>query len=173
MIRALAALCLVALAGCATFRDTSVPMASVAQLDLGRYGGTWYEIARLPVRFQDGCTATTATYAPLGPDRVSVLNTCRDGAPNGPLRQISGTAQVVGPGQLRVRLGSIPFGAPYWVLWVAPDYSAAVVGVPQGSAGWILARGPRMPAAQRATAEAVLVRNGYDVTRLIEVDHGP
>jgi len=168
----LVALCLVALTGCATFRDTSVPMASVAQLDLGRYAGTWYEIARFPVRFQDGCTATTATYAPLAADRVSVLNTCRDGAPDGPVRQIAGTAQVVAPGQLRVQLGAIPFGAPYWVLWVAQDYSAAVVGVPQGNAGWILARSPRMPAPQRAAAEAVLTRNGYDVARLIEVEHG-
>jgi apolipoprotein D and lipocalin family protein len=172
MIRAAAVALVATLGACAVYRDTSVPMAPVAQLDLSRYGGTWYEIARFPVRFQQGCTATTATYAPLAPDRVSVLNTCRDGTPDGPVRQIAGTAQVVGPGQLRVRLGAIPFGAPYWVLWVAPDYSAAVVGVPQGSAGWILARGPQMPATQRAQAEAALTRNGYDVTRLIEVEHG-
>jgi apolipoprotein D and lipocalin family protein len=169
VIRALALVA--ALAGCASYRDPSVPMAPVAQLDLGRYAGTWYEIARFPVRFQDGCTATTATYAPLGPDRVSVRNTCRDGAPDGPLRAIEGTAERVGPGQLRVRLGRIPFAAPYWVLWVAPDYSAAVVGVPQGTAGWILARSPRMPPDHRAAAEAALMRNGYNVARLIEVEH--
>ena len=167
-----AALVLALLAGCASFRDTSVPIEPVARLDVNRYAGTWYEIERFPVRFQQGCTATTATYTVTGPDTVSVLNRCRDGAPDGPLRQIEGTAQVVGPGQLRVRLGAIPFAAPYWVLWVAPDYSAAVVGVPQGSSGWILARSPDMPEAQRAQARAVLAQNGYDVTRLIEVEHG-
>jgi len=171
-VRAFAAAALLALAACASFRDTSVPMQPVARLDVARYSGTWYEIARFPVRFQQGCTATTASYAVTGPDTVSVLNRCRAGAPDGPLRQISGTARVVGPGQLSVRLGRVPFAAPYWVLWVAPDYSAAVVGVPQGNAGWILARRPTMPAAQRAEAEAVLAQNGYDVTRLIEVEHG-
>jgi apolipoprotein D and lipocalin family protein len=171
-VRAFVAAALLALAACTSFRDTSVPMAPIARLDLARYGGTWYEIARFPVRFQQGCTATTATYAVTVPDTVSVLNRCRDGAPDGPLRQISGTARVVGPGQLSVRLGRVPFAAPYWVLWVAQDYSAAVVGVPQGNAGWILARSPNMPGAQRAEAEAVLMRNGYDVTRLIEVEHG-
>ncbi len=171
-VRGLAIVLLLAvLAGCGIYRDTAVPMQPVTRLDLNRYAGTWYEIARYPVWFQSGCTATTATYRVTGPDTVSVLNQCREGAPDGPRRQIDGTAQVVGPGQLSVRLGRVPFAAPYHVLWVAPDYSAAVVGVPRGRAGWILARSPRMPAVQRQQAEAALARNGYDVTRLIEVDH--
>ena len=166
----LAVLALLLLASCATYRDTGVAMRSVP-VNLARYAGTWYEIERFPVRFQDGCAATTATYALIDAQTVSVLNRCRDGSPDGPLREIAGTATVAGEGRLTVRLGRIPFGAPYWVLWVAPDYSAAVVGVPQGTAGWILARSPAMPERQRAEARAVLAANGYDVTRLIAVQH--
>ncbi|MFN3643985.1 MAG: lipocalin family protein [Gemmobacter sp.] len=169
-MRALAALALLALASCASYRDTDVAMRAVP-VDLVRYAGTWYEIERFPVRFQDGCEATTATYGVIDGQTLSVLNRCRQGAPDGPLRQIAGSATVAGPGRLTVRLGAIPFGAPYWVLWVAPDYSAAVVGVPQGTSGWILARSSVMPPAQRAAARAVLAANGYDVSRLIPVAH--
>jgi apolipoprotein D and lipocalin family protein len=158
------------LAACASYRDTGVAMRAVP-VDLARYAGTWYEIERFPVRFQEGCEATTATYTVIDARTLGVLNRCRDGAPDGPLREIAGTATVAGEGRLTVRLGRIPFGAPYWVLWVAPDYSAAVVGVPQGTAGWILARSPDMPAAQRAEARAVLAANGYDTSRLIAVQH--
>ena len=66
-IRGLAAVLLLAvLAGCGNYRDTSVPMQPVTRLDLNRYAGTWYEIARYPVWFQSGCTATTATYRVTG-----------------------------------------------------------------------------------------------------------
>ena len=167
----LAATILALITGCASFRDTSVPMETVSRLDAARYSGTWYEIERFPVRFQRGCTATTATYDVTGSDTLSVLNRCRQDSPDGPLRQIEGEARVLGPGRLSVRLDGVPFSAPYWVLWVAPDYSAAVVGVPQGSAGWILARQPSMPAAQLREARAVLARNGYDLSQLIAVTH--
>ncbi len=169
-MRWLAAVALLALAACATYRDTGVAMRAVP-VDLARYAGTWFEIERFPVRFQQGCEATTATYTLIDARTVGVLNRCRDGAPDGPVRTIAGTATVAGEGRLSVRLGGVPFAAPYWVLWVAPDYSAAVVGVPQGTAGWILARSPAMPAARLAEARAVLAANGYDVSRLIAVRH--
>ena len=161
-----------ALAACSpVYRDTATRMVPVAELDLARYAGRWYEIAHFPVPFQEGCTATTADYA-LRPDgAVTVINSCRRGHPEGPLSRISGEARPVGPGQLAVRLGRIPFSAPYWVLWVAPDYGTAVVGVPSGRAGWILHRSPEIPPARLAEAEAVLRANGYDPARLVPTRH--
>jgi apolipoprotein D and lipocalin family protein len=61
--------------------------------------------------------------------------------------------------------------ADYWVLWVDDDYQTAVVGVPSGKSGWILARTPTIDADHRARAEAVLTRNGYDPGRLYDVPH--
>ncbi len=161
-----------ALAGCAgeSFRDTSAPIAAQRDFNPERYLGLWYEIARFPVRFEEGCVATTAEYGAIDATTVSVRNTCRKGAPDGPVQGVSGTATVVGPGQLKVKFPKVPFvSADYWVLWVDADYQTAVVGVPSGTSGWILARTPAIDAARRAEAEAVLARNGYDVSRLYDV----
>ena len=98
------------------------------------------------------------------------VSTCRQGAPDGPVESIAGTARIVAPGELEVRFSGVPFvAADYWVLWVDADYETAVVGVPSGRAGWILARTPTIDAARRARAEAVLEANGYDPSRLYDV----
>jgi apolipoprotein D and lipocalin family protein len=168
---ALLALC-AALAACTggAYRDTAVPITAQRDFQPERYLGRWYEIARFPVIFEQGCTATTADYGPIDAETVSVLNTCRKGAPDGPADAIAGTARIVAPGELKVKFASVPFvAADYWVLWVDEDYQTAVVGVPSGRAGWILARTPAIDPARRAAAEAVLARNGYDPARLYDV----
>ncbi len=171
-MRVLAVLALALLAACGTvYRDTGTPMAPVAALDLDRYAGRWYEVARFPVPFQRGCTATTAEYGPPAGGKVSVVNTCRRERTDGPVSQIAGRATVVGPGQLQVRLGRIPFAGAYWVLWVAPDYGTAVVGVPSGRAGWILHRSPDIPPDRLAQARAVLAEAGYDLSQLLMTEH--
>ena len=171
MIRALLLAAALALGACTpVYRDSAARIAPV-EVELTRYAGRWYEIAHFPVPFQEGCTATTAEYALREDGRLSVVNRCRRGSPDGPVSVISGTAEPVGPGQLRVRLGRLPWAAPYWVLWVAPDYSVAVVGVPSGRAGWVLARRPDVPRAALAPALAALEANGYDVGRLVFTEH--
>ena len=86
------------------------------------------------------------------------------------MERIEGTATLVAPGELEVRFSGVPFvAADYWVLWVDADYETAVVGVPSGRAGWILARTPTISPARRTEAEVVLARNGYDPTRLYDV----
>ena len=142
-MRRLCLLVCVLLAGCATYRDRDVPIAAQADFQPARYLGLWFEIARYPVRFEEGCTATTAEYGRIDATTISVVNTCRQGSPDGPAERISGSARVVGPGRLKVSFDSVPFvSADYWVLWVDEDYRTAVVGVPSGRAGWILARTP-------------------------------
>lgn len=169
----LAAVC-ASLSGCvgAAYRDTAVPITAQQDFQPERYLGRWYEIARYPVFFEKGCAATTADYGPIDAQTISVVNTCRKGGPDGPEQQIAGTARIVAPGELKVTFPSVPFGAAdYWVLWVDDDYQTAVVGVPSGRAGWILARTASIDADSRAKAEAAMVRNGYDPARLVDVEH--
>ena len=154
------------LASCTAFpsyRDRSVAMTSMAVFDPSRYTGVWYEVARFPVTFQQGCTDTQAIYGTRSEGVLSVRNVCtRDGE----LASIEGTATISGPGRLKVRLGGMPFAADYWVLWVDQDYRTAVVGVPSGRAGWILNRDPVIPEDRYRAALSVLEFNGYDLSRL-------
>jgi apolipoprotein D and lipocalin family protein len=171
MRRARLALALAAFLGaCAvvapSYRDTEVPIASMAVLDPARYAGRWYEIARYPVSFEAGCAATTADYTLLTDGTLKVVNTCSAGGPMGPVRQIEGRAVPSGPGRFEVSFAGVPFKGPYWVLWVDEGYRTAVVGVPSGRAGWILNREPTIPADRLAAAREILDFNGYDLSRL-------
>ena len=167
-----------ALAGCATqdsgglfsvYRDTDAPIASKALFEPERYLGVWYEVARYPVPFQTGCVGVTAEYGLRDDGLLSVLNICRNPA-GAETARIEGTAEIVGPGRLKVRFPSVPLvAADYWVLWTDEDYRTAVVGAPNGRSGWILNRTPEIRADRFEAARDILEFNGYDLTRLLEV----
>ncbi|UWQ48740.1 lipocalin family protein [Leisingera caerulea] len=149
------------------YRNTDVPMTVQEDLDLSRYLGTWYEIARFPNRFEEGCEGVTATYSAREDARINVVNRCRREGLDGPVEAAKGVARVRAPSKLEVNFVSWLSWLPltwgdYWVLDVAEDYSVAVVGTPSGEQGWILARSPELGAEDLAEAKAVLRRNGYD-----------
>jgi apolipoprotein D and lipocalin family protein len=150
----------------AQVRDESAPMSVVQSVDLNRYLGRWYEIARFPNRFERGCEDVTADYGLREDGRISVVNTC---VKEGVAEAIEGQAWVVAPGQLMVTfvpwLGSLAAG-DYWVLHLEPDYSMAVVGAPTGSFGWILSRKPQLSKAMMQRALDVFAANGYDTAQL-------
>jgi apolipoprotein D and lipocalin family protein len=165
----LLALGLAACAGGTSYRDTSQPIASMAQVDLTHYAGRWYEIARFPVWFQEGCVGVTAEYALRDDGRVDVLNTCRQGALDGPVETANAVARAVDETNARLKVNFaplLPVEGDYWILYVDPDYELAVVGSPGGTGSWILARSPTIPPARLADARAVLADNGYDVEAL-------
>ena len=155
------------------YRDTSQPIGVVANLDLERYLGKWYEIARFPNRFERGCEGVTAEYAKRPDGKIDVVNTCRKGSPDGPKEVAEGVASVVAPGKLAVTFVPwLPFAkGDYWVLYVDPAYSFAVVGEPRGRTGWILARDPALPQANYDKAVSVLETMGYDTSQLQLVAH--
>lgn len=128
-------------AGCA---GPHTPLPTVETVDLDRYAGRWYEIARLPNRFQARCVSDTrATYARKG-ERFSVLNECRTEADS--LDSARGIARVVegsGNGKLRVSFFR-PFHGDYWILALDPDYRWVLVGEPARRYAWILARTTRL-----------------------------
>lgn len=146
------------------YRDSSVQMTSMAIFDAQKYEGLWYEVARFPAPFQKGCTNTEAEYAVIAPGKLSVRNSCMK---DGRLTVIEGSATVVGPGRLKVRLGGVPFAGDYWVLWVDEGYRTAVVGAPSGRVGWILNREPEIPADRLNAARQVLDFNGYRLSELV------
>jgi apolipoprotein D and lipocalin family protein len=155
--------------------DSAGAVRSVSSLDLERYAGRWYEIAKFPNRFQARCrTETTAEYELLPDGQFRVTNRCR-GA-DGQLIEVEGRARLAdrnGPtSQLKVRfapaiLSWLPMvWGDYWVLDITTDYSAVLVGTPSREYLWVLARTPQPDDSiyQRLTATAAA--QGFDVTRL-------
>ncbi|MEZ5893066.1 MAG: lipocalin family protein [Parvularculaceae bacterium] len=86
------------LAACASppvNRDASAPLTTVGHVDTERYLGRWYEIARFPNRFEKDCEGVTADYAMRDDGLISVVNTCREGAPDGKEKAAKGRARIV------------------------------------------------------------------------------
>lgn len=154
-----------------TFRDQSVPIGAVSELEIGRFLGLWYEIARFPNWFEKGCQGVTAEYGLREDGRLSVRNTCHEDSPDGPVRVAEGLAWMPAPGRLKVTFTPfLPFiNGDYWVLDVDDDYQLAVIGNPAGETGWILARNPQITPAAYQKAVSVLQAMGYDSTQLERV----
>jgi len=147
----------------------------IPSVDLQRYKGTWYEIARLPNSFQNDCTGdVTATYS-LDDDGIEVVNRCRK--ENGEVIEAKGRARRASEEELNTKLKvrfapaflsflSFVWG-DYWIIDLAPDYSYAVVGEPKRKYLWILSRTKKL---EEATLSGILERirhNGYDTDKLI------
>jgi apolipoprotein D and lipocalin family protein len=152
VVCALAVLCV---GGCRA--PLQAPLPTVAQVDLSRYMGTWFEIAHLPNRFQADCVADTQARYRLKGDEVEVLNRCREA--NGAIKQARGVAEVVeGSGNAKLRVSFFrPFYGDYWVLALAEDYRWVLVGEPSREYAWVLSRSPVL---EEATLEAALSKAG-------------
>ncbi|WP_263409778.1 lipocalin family protein [Terriglobus tenax] len=156
MIRTVAALLLGT-----SFAMSQTTLKTVEKVDLQRYAGKWYELARLPNRFEKKCDRdVTAEYA-LDGSTVSVTNTCvrKDGSPT----TSRGKAKVVDAAtnaKLKVTF-FWPFYGNYWVIGLDPEYRWAIVGEPSRKYLWILSRTPSLP---RETMDGILQRikgSGY------------
>ena len=127
------------LGGCGALNP---PLATVEKVELGRFTGRWYEIARYPNSFETGCVGVTADYALRQDGRISVVNTCIEGDLEGEARLIEGVARVIDPStnaKLAVTFFA-PFEGDYWILELGDDYEYAVVGEPSRTFLWILSR---------------------------------
>jgi apolipoprotein D and lipocalin family protein len=153
--------------------NSSDSVKSVAQVDLNKYAGTWYEIASFPQRFQKGCYNTTATYSLSEKGYVIVENRClKDNAPDSE-SYIKGKAFVVpgtGNAQLKVQF-FWPFRGKYWIIDLAEDYSYAVVGHPNKKYLWILSRTQDMPENIYNDILLKISIMGFDTTRLVRTIH--
>jgi apolipoprotein D and lipocalin family protein len=164
----------IVLASQALPQKPSGPPQTVAAVDLKRYVGKWYEIARFPNKFQKHCVGnTTATYSAKASGRLEVVNQClkQDGTDD----IAKGEARIVDTrtnAKLKVRFApkalsflSFVWG-DYWVLELGPDYEYAAVGDPKREYLWILSRKPEMDAAQYQNILRRLESKGFDPARL-------
>lgn len=156
-------------------------MTPVATVDLERYAGRWYEIARYPNRFQRDCVGnTSAEYAPRPDGRVTVTNRCRQ--KDGRMKEAVGVARwrenPPRDATLKVRfapawLSFIPqVWGDYWILALPGDYRYVVVGEPSREYLWMLSRTPVMTEADFMAAVAAAEAQGYDASKLVKTPQG-
>ncbi|WP_372652228.1 lipocalin family protein [Halobacteriovorax sp.] len=135
-------------ASCTTLSANDLPLDTVNSVDLERYSGKWYEIARFEQKFQKNCTAVTATYRVRKDGDVDVTNTCRKHTPDGELKIAKAKAWVIDKDtnaklkvQFFLRAIKLPFFAGnYWILDLGPDYEYAIIGDPSRKYLWFLSR---------------------------------
>lgn len=150
----------------------SLPTAG--PVDLKRYSGKWYEVARVKNAFQRNHESAVAEYEPLSETTVQVRNTAT--SRTGKTRSIVGKGEVV-PGsdgaKLRVKFGGLAALAPvsregnYWIIDLDPKYRSALVGTPNRKFLWILARSPRPDAATLNSYMAKAERLGFPMDKMI------
>ena len=149
--------------GCAA---STREIPAVGDFDLDRYLGNWYEIARLPHRFERGMDFVRAEYT-LDGDGVKVVNSgIRDGEP----RRIVGRAEFKDPkatrvGELRVSF-FWPFYGDYRIIELDPDCRHAVVTGATKDYLWILSREPEMPSSRLAEILERLEKLGFATEKL-------
>jgi apolipoprotein D and lipocalin family protein len=164
------------LASCSSMKSSLPPPATAQAVDLDRYTGRWFEIARLPMRFQKAGEAAVAEYGANPDGTISVHNIAI--RPDGSQHDIRGYAKVLNPPantKLAVRFSTwfgplipVPKEGNYWVLHVDDGYQEAIVGTPDRKYLWLLARTATIPEQRYAGLVAKAEALGFDVSRLIK-----
>ena len=150
------------------------PVKTISSLDVPRYLGTWYEIAKFPNWFQRKCASNTKAVYSVRPDgNLKVLNSCK--AADGIVSDAEGTARQIGSKdspKLEVRfapawLSFLPVvWGDYWVIDLDPQYQVAAVSDPRREYLWVLSRTPQL---DKKTYDELLQRlqaQQFDVRKL-------
>ena len=154
----------VVLAGCVS--GPKVDNTPVSALDLNRYLGEWYEIARFDHSFERGVEQAKANYTQNADGTIKVVNS---GIKNGKPKTAIGKGKTTDtPGLLRVSFFG-PFYADYRVMLIDKGYSHALVGSGSADYLWILSRTPSLPENVKSELLAEAQRRGYDTDKLIWV----
>lgn len=151
-------------------------LATVPSVDLKRYSGKWYEIARYPNKFQDQCVGnTTATYTIKSDKKIEVLNECVK--ENGLVDKAKGEARIVDKttnSKLEVRFApkflsfiSAVWG-DYWIIELDENYNYAAIGDPKREYFWILSRESKMDDAVYQNILRRAEEKGFNPARVIK-----
>ena len=146
--------------------------STVRKLDIKRYMGTWYEIARYDHSFEKNLVGVTAIYT-LRPDgKITVINQGYKHSMKGKLSRARGKAKLPDPkepGKLKVSF-FLFFYADYFILELDENYQWVLIGSSSDKYLWILSRNPELSPSTYEKILALAGRRGYDTSKLITVD---
>lgn len=144
----------------------------VTNVDLNRYKGTWYEIARLPNFFERKLKCTSATYTLRDDGKITVLNKGNYITDPQKTSKANGVAWVPdkgSPAKLKVQF-FWPFSGDYWIMYLDEDYRYVLVGDPALKYLWILAREKTMDETTYNMLLKKAIDIGYDIKSIIRVE---
>jgi len=144
----------------------------VGYVDLNRYTGIWYEIARFPNSFEKGLKCVSATYTLRDDGRITVLNKGHKVENSSVVKQSKGVAWIPDktyPAKLKVRF-FWPFSGDYWIMDLDKEYRYVLIGDPSCKYLWILAREKKMDESTYNMLLGKAIDNGYDVKTIIRVE---
>ena len=147
---------------------------TIASLDVPRYLGTWYEIAKFPNWFQKKCVSNTkAVYTAKSDGNLRVLNSCKTAS--GETSEAEGLARQIGAKdspKLEVRFApewlsflSLVWG-DYWVIDLDSQYQVAAVSDPRREYLWVLSRTPQIDPKAYADLLQRLKQQQFDIQKL-------
>lgn len=145
---------------------SDIDNSTVKSVDLNRYLGSWYEIAKFDHSFERGLDYAMARYTLREDGKIDVLNT---GIKDGRAKDAKGIAKTTDvPGLLRVSFFG-PFYSDYRIMMLDKDYQYVLVGSKTDKYLWILSRTPELDDATKSLILAEADRRGYDTNKLIWV----
>jgi apolipoprotein D and lipocalin family protein len=147
----------------------------VSNLDLQKFQGTWYEIARNPWFPEKGCFSMIAHYKLTEDNQMNVTNICRKKGFDGEISKVTGKAWLVNPKiKAKWEVQFIwPFTLDYWVIDLEENYNYAVIGEPDRENLWILSRKPIMDKGLLSVIIETTKSKGYDLSNIILTPQDP
>jgi len=162
-----AALAALAILSC----NAEPPLAVASNVDLSRFQGKWYEIARLPRTTQTDCHGTTAFYTQNSDGSLTFVNQCNVGSQTGPMKTLAMAATVPDSNvQAKLALDVGGYVGDYWILEVDSNYQYAVIGHPSRLYFWILSRAPTLDSA---TVQGIVSRAQSDHFDMSQLEYTP
>ncbi|MDY0254775.1 MAG: lipocalin family protein [Tenuifilaceae bacterium] len=137
-------------------------------MELKKFLGVWYEIARFPHSFERDLVGVTATYSLKKNGNIQVINQGYKNTLDGKLKRAKAFAKIPNPsepGRLKVYF-FWPFGADYLILDLGKEYQWALVGSSSPSYLWILSRTPQMDDGLYESIIEKAKSIGYNTSRL-------
>jgi len=140
---------------------------TVKNVDIQKYKGTWYEIARFEHFFEKGCKNVTATYELKNDGDIKVINSCVNIDDNSK-KQATGVVFVADETNSKLRVSFFrPFYGDYWILDLDKDYTYALVGTPSREYLWILSRTKTIPKNIKQKLVNKISKLGFEKQKLI------
>ena len=156
---------------CTKTNSQMLDKTTVKELDLNRYLGKWYEIARFPHSFEKNLVGVTATYSLRDDGKIKVLNQGYKNTLDGELSVAIGKAKIpnkLEPAKLKVSFFWIFYG-DYYVLELDENYQYVMIGSSSPKYFWILCRTPQMDSATYEMLLEKARKRGYNLDKLVKV----